>query len=415
MTPKQYKHIFEEHAYKLTPDCSSDGIFLVKEADVVVVGSGFFGLTLAHRISTRSNLRVIVLEKRNHLGGNAFSFRDQETNIEVHQYGSHLFHTSNQAVWDFVKQFAVFTSYEHRVKTIFQGQVFSLPINLHTISQFIGRCLTPEMARDWVGGQKTKISNDAKNLEEQAIKLIGEPLYRAFVKGYTSKQWQTDPTDLPADIIKRLPVRFNFDDRYFDDVYQGLPQEGYGKLFEEMYKSGNFQVELGCDFDIDRYNLNDFRQIVYTGPIDRFFSYKFGTLGWRTLDFEFEKIDSDDFQGCSVMNYADIDVKHTRIHEFKHLHPERKQSNSKTIISREYSRFATDVDEPYYPINSAIDRDKLKKYRHEASKLNNVIFGGRLGRYQYLDMHMAIASAFRTADEIMERFGGNFSASKLEN
>jgi UDP-galactopyranose mutase len=371
--------------------------------DVVVVGAGFFGLTLAHEISTKTEYSVVVIDKRNHLGGNAYSYTDPSTNIEIHKYGSHLFHTSNERVWEFVNQFSSFTSYTHFVKTLYNGQVFSMPINLHTISQFANRYMNPEEARKWIEKQRGEIIASPKNLEEQAIKFIGKPLYEAFIKGYTKKQWATNPVDLPTEIISRLPIRYNFNDRYFSDVYEGLPTNGYGQLFENMRSSGNFEVRLGIDFNPSDFQISKFNKLIYTGPVDRFFDYKYGVLGWRTLDFEEERLDINDFQGTSVMNIADVNIPYTRIHEFKHLHPERTQSETSTIIFKEFSRFSGKFDEPYYPINSESDRKMLQLYRKDAGELENVIFGGRLGRYQYLDMHMAIASALNTADDFLSK------------
>jgi UDP-galactopyranose mutase len=371
--------------------------------DVVIVGAGFFGLTLAHEISTKTKQSVIVLDKRYHMGGNAYSYNDPSTNIEIHKYGSHLFHTSNQRVWDFVNQFSSFTSYTHFVKTLYNGQVFSMPINLHTISQFVNRYMDPQEAREWIEKQREGNIVNPRNFEEQAIKFIGKPLYEAFIKGYTKKQWATNPVDLPAEIISRLPIRYNFNDRYFSDVYEGLPTMGYGELFENMRSSGNFEVRLGYEFNPSDFQISKFNKLIYTGPVDRFFDYKYGVLGWRTLDFEEERLETNDFQGTSVMNIADENIPYTRIHEFKHLHPERNQSENTTIIFREFSRFAGKDDEPYYPINSESDRKILQLYRKDASELENVIFGGRLGRYQYLDMHMAIASALNTADNLLSK------------
>lgn len=372
--------------------------------DVLVVGAGFYGLTIAHQISLNSNLKVLVVDKRDHLGGNAYSYTDLQTNIEVHKYGSHLFHTSNEKVWNFVNQFATFNLYSHSVKTIHKDQVFPFPINLLTINHFLGKNLSPTEAQVWMQEQILNVKNSPKNLEEQAISLVGKDLYEAFIKGYTQKQWQTDPKLLPKEIINRIPVRFDFNDKYFDDTYEGLPREGYGNLFQEMVRSGNFQVELNFDFEVSNLDLSRFVQVFYSGPIDRFFSYEFGVLGWRTIDFIQEFHEVNNYQGGAVVNYADTNVPYTRIHEFKHLHPEREQSKEKTLIFKEYSRFAAENDEPYYPINSLADRDILLKYRRETKKFKNVVFGGRLGRYLYLDMHMAIASAFSEADQFLANF-----------
>ncbi|CUR59425.1 UDP-galactopyranose mutase [metagenome] len=366
--------------------------------DLVVVGSGFFGLTIAERCATELGLNVLVIERRHHLGGNAYSEAEPETGIEVHVYGAHLFHTSNEKVWEYVNRFTKFTGYQHRVFAKYQGQVYSFPMNLGLINQFFGHSHTPDEARALIAEQSSEIATeDATNLEEKAISLIGRPLYEAFVKGYTAKQWQTDPQDLSADIITRLPVRYNFENRYFNDTYEGLPVDGYTAWLTRMADHPNIEVRLETDF-LDATNglAAEFKgkvPIVYTGPVDEYFGNSEGRLSWRTVDLEAEVLEVDDFQGTSVMNYNDIDVPWTRIHEFKHFHPERTYLPGKTVIVHEYSRAATEDDEPYYPINTAEDRATLLKYRELAKKEPMVLFGGRLGTYKYLDMHMAIGSA----------------------
>ena len=366
--------------------------------DLVVVGSGFFGLTIAERCATELGLKVLILERRHHVGGNAYSEPEPETGIEVHVYGAHLFHTSNDKVWEYVNRFTDFTGYQHRVFAKFQGQVYSFPMNLGLINQFFGKSHTPDEARALIAEQASEIDTaEASNLEEKGISLIGRPLYEAFVKGYTAKQWQTDPRELSPDIISRLPVRYDFNNRYFNDKYEGLPVNGYTAWLEKMAGHPNIEVRLDTDF-LDPANgwLEKFRgkvPIVYTGPVDEYFGNSEGRLSWRTVDLEPEVLDVDDFQGTSVMNYNDQDVPYTRIHEFKHFHPERTYISGKTVIVHEYSRFAEEGDEPYYPINTAEDREKLLKYRDLAAKEPMVLFGGRLGTYKYLDMHMAIGSA----------------------
>ncbi len=371
-------------------------------ADLVVVGAGFFGLTIAERCATELGLKVLVLDRRYHLGGNAYSEKEPETGIEVHVYGAHLFHTSNKRVWDYVTRFTEFTNYQHRVFATYQGEVYSFPMNLGLINQFFGKNHTPDEARALIAELASEIAtDDAKNLEEKAISLIGRPLYEAFVKGYTAKQWQTDPKDLSADIITRLPVRYNFNNRYFNDTYEGLPVDGYTAWLERMADHPNIEVRLNTDFfDV----AEDFKgkvPIVYTGPLDEYFGNSQGRLSWRTVDLLPSVVEVDDFQGTSVMNYNDADIPFTRIHEFKHFHPERTYLPGKTVIVHEYSRFAEEGDEPYYPINTAEDREKLLKYRElakaETAQLR-VLFGGRLGTYQYLDMHMAIGSALSMFD-----------------
>jgi UDP-galactopyranose mutase len=334
--------------------------------DLVVVGSGFFGLTIAERCANELGLRVLVLERRHHLGGNAYSEVEPETGIEVHVYGAHLFHTSNEKVWEYVNRFTKFTSYQHRVFAKYQGQVYSFPMNLGLINQFFGKSHTPDEARALIAEQASEIATeDAGNLEEKGISLIGRPLYEAFVKGYTAKQWQTDPKDLSAGIITRLPVRYNFENRYFNDTYEGLPVDGYTAWLTRMADHPNIEIRLETDF-LDSANgvAHEFKgkvPIVYTGPVDEYFGNSEGRLSWRTVDLEAEVLDVDDFQGTSVMNYNDAEVPWTRIHEFKHFHPERTYLPGKTVIVHEYSRAATEDDEPYYPINTAEDRAKLLK------------------------------------------------------
>jgi UDP-galactopyranose mutase len=267
-------------------------------------------------------------------------------------------------------------------------------MNLGLISQFFGRYFTPDEARALIAEQASEIrTEDAKNLEEKAISLIGRPLYEAFVRGYTAKQWQTDPKELSPDIITRLPVRYTFDNRYFSDRYEGLPVHGYTAWLTRMADHPNIEVRLDTDFRDHRDEYVGKVPVVYTGPVDEYFDHREGRLSWRTVDLEAEVKDVDDFQGCPVMNYNDEDVPYTRIHEFKHFHPERTHLPGKTVIVHEYSRFATDDDEPYYPVNTAEDRAKLLRYRELAKKEPMVLFGGRLGTYKYLDMHMAIGSA----------------------
>ena len=362
--------------------------------DLVVVGSGFFGLTIAERCATELGLNVLVLERRHHLGGNAYSEADPETGIEMHVYGAHLFHTSNEKVWEYVNRFTSFTNYQHRVFGQYDGQVYSLPMNLALINSFFGKSHTPDGARALIKEQASEFDTaDAANFEEKAISLIGRPLYEAFIKGYTAKQWQTDPTKLSAEIITRLPVRYNFDNRWFNDTYEGLPVDGYTAWLTRMAEHPNIEVRLETDFFDVAEEFKGKVPIVYTGPVDEYFGNSEGRLSWRTVDLEAEVKEVDDFQGCAVMNYNDQDVPWTRIHEFKHFHPERTYISGKTVIVHEYSRFAEDDDEPYYPINTAEDREKLLKYRELAKKEPMVLFGGRLGTYKYLDMHMAIGSA----------------------
>ncbi|MDO5669301.1 MAG: UDP-galactopyranose mutase [Corynebacterium sp.] len=370
--------------------------------DLIVVGSGLFGLTVAERAASQLGKKVLIVERRNHLGGNAYSEAEPETGIEIHKYGAHLFHTSNKKVWDYVNQFTDFTGYQHRVFAMHDGTAYQFPMGLGLINQFFGRYYSPDEARELIKEQASEIdSKEANNLEEKAISLIGRPLYEAFIRDYTAKQWQTDPKNLPAGNITRLPVRYNFNNRYFNDTYEGLPVDGYAAWLERMAEHELIDVSLHTDWFEVRDELraqSPDAPVVYTGPLDRYFDYSAGQLGWRTLDFHTEVQQTGDFQGTPVMNYNDADVPYTRIHEFRHFHPEREDvyPKDKTVIMKEYSRFAEEGDEPYYPINTPEDREMLKAYRELAAaevRNNKVLFGGRLGTYQYLDMHMAIASA----------------------
>jgi len=368
--------------------------------DLVVVGSGFFGLTIAERCARDLGMRVLVVERRDHIGGNAYTEPEPETGIEVHRYGAHLFHTSNERVWQYANRFTAFTGYQHRVFTAYKGRVYPMPINLGTICEYFGRMMSPDEARALVAEQSAEVAaGTAANLEEKAVSLIGRPLYEAFIRGYTSKQWQTDPAELPAEIITRLPVRYTFDSRYFSDTYQGLPVDGYTAWLTRMADHRDIEVRLSTEFADLRASVVGQVPVVYTGPLDAYFGFAAGDLGWRTLDFEQEVLPTGDFQGTSVMNYADEDVPYTRIHEFRHFHPERDwYPDDQTVIMREYSRFAGRGDEPYYPINTAEDRARLLTYREMADAERGVLFGGRLGTYQYLDMHMAIGAALSMYD-----------------
>jgi UDP-galactopyranose mutase len=376
--------------------------------DLVVVGSGFFGLTVAERVASQLDKNVLVIDRRDHIGGNAYSEPEPETGIEIHRYGAHLFHTSNERVWEYVNQFTRFTGYQHKVYSIYQGRTYSLPINLATICQYFERSFSPADARAFVAEQSAEIETaEAANLEEKAISLIGRPLYEAFIRGYTKKQWQTDPKELPAAVIARLPVRYTFDNRYFNDTHEGLPVDGYTAWLTRMAEHPNIEVRLSTDYFDIRDQLPADVPTVFTGPIDKYFGYEAGELGWRTLDFEQEVLPIGDFQGTSVMNYADEDVPFTRIHEFRHFHPERDYPQDKTVVVREYSRNASTGDEPYYPINTPEDRAKLERYRELAAKEaaeKRVLFGGRLGTYKYLDMHMAIGSALSMFDNRIRPF-----------
>ena len=396
------------------------------QPDVLVVGSGIFGLTVAERLATQQGKRVLVVDKRDHIGGNAYSEFDTETGIECHKYGAHLFHTSDETVWRYVNQFTKFTGYVHHVYAMYQRkdaerpEVFPMPVNLGTINQFFRSNYTPDEARELIARQAknnpaAKENRQPVNLAEQGISLIGEPLFNAFIKNYTAKQWQTPAEELSPEIIKRLPVRYTYNNRYFKDTYEGLPQDGYEAWFQRMVESGNksrgsVTVKLKTDYFKDA-NIKRLRDdgvtTIYTGPIDQFYDYQFGELSWRSLKLDKEVVNVHDFQGCPVMNYNDLEPKFTRIHEFKHFHPERADNvakwpgyapdYNKTVIVREYSKAWQQGDEPYYPINTTKDKAKLAKYQDlaQADKSKQIYFGGRLGEYAYYDMDKSFASALK--------------------
>ena len=313
----------------------------VKYPDLVVVGAGLVGLTVAQQAVEHAGARVHIIDVRDHIGGNAYSYMDEETGAEIHKYGAHLFHTSNKRVWDYVNRFTSFTDYVHRVYATHDGEVYPLPINLGTINQFFHARYTPAEAQKLIAEQAGELAGtDPQNLNDKGIQLIGRPLYEAFIKNYTGKQWQTDPAELPASIVKRLPVRFNYDNRYFKDTWEGLPADGYTKWMERMIDDPRITVSLGVDFfdESQPYNRKALRAagvpVVYTGPVDRYFGYELGDLKWRTVDFKEVRYDEGDHFGCPVMNFSDADVPYTRAIEFKNFNPERRdrQNPDKTVV-----------------------------------------------------------------------------------
>jgi UDP-galactopyranose mutase len=360
----------------------------------LVVGSGVFGATIAERIAKDLNERVVVIEQRNHIGGNSFSSKDPQTGIECHHYGSHIFHTSTEAVWRYIGYFCNFNHYQHRVLTWYQNKTYSMPVNLNTINAFYQKNLTPAEVADFLKEELSKEYYQAPaNLEQKAISQIGRSIYKALIQGYTQKQWGKDPRTLPSEIINRIPVRYNFDDKYFNDPRQGIPIGGFGQLIGTMLQHPNIKIHLNTDFFTIRELIPADCQIIYSGPIDRFFNYRFGRLEWRSLSFEKKMLDIPDFQGIAVMNYAEAGVPYTRIHEFKHLTPEQAVSPHQTLICMEYPKNYTTGDEPYYPINTTDNQKIYQQYAAASRQLPHVIFGGRLGSYSYLDMDRAIESA----------------------
>lgn len=376
------------------------------DINYLVVGSGFWGATFAQKIASVLDKKVLVIDKRNHFGGNCFSEIDSETQIEYHKYGSHIFHTSYQDVWEFVNQFGNFNNYKHKVLTTFKHKVYSMPINLSTINSFYSLNLIPEEAKNFIDEEIKKARiNNPKNLEEKAISLIGKELYEAFVKGYTQKQWGIEPKYLPPEIITRLPVRFNYDFHYFSDRYEGIPVEGYGKLFENMLSHKNIEVKLNTNYKEIKSQIPTSCKVIYTGMVDELFDYKYGQLGWKSLEFKLQRQGVKDFQGTSVMNFSNEEIPYTRCHEFKHLHPERKGAfdSSKTVVSFEYPKSYEKGDDAYYPVNSEKNNEIYEKYKNEINQNPNLIVGGRLGAYQYWDMDKTIKNALDTFYSLVER------------
>lgn len=367
----------------------------------IIVGSGFFGSVIAERIATQLRERVLVIEKKNHIGGNCFSLDDPETGIHYHLYGTHIFHTSNERVWKYINRFTEFNGYFHQVLTTYKGKVYQMPVNLETINSFYGVSLKPYEVEGFLKKEigKENITKPS-NFEEKAISMMGRPLYEAFIHGYTLKQWQKDPKDMPESVLTRLPFRKNYNESYYYSRWQGMPLHGYGKIFEHLMASEKIDVMLNTDFFDIRDRIPADTKIIYSGPIDQFFDYKYGKLEYRTLRFEKEIVPYEDFQGTSVMNYADVDIPYTRIHEPKHLHPERSDyPKDRSMIIREYSSL-DDGTNPYYPINDNRNQSLILQYREEASKLRNTIISGRLGDYKYYDMHDTINHALEIYDMI---------------
>lgn len=365
--------------------------------DFLIVGAGLFGAVFAYE-AKKTGKKVLVIEKRDHIGGNCYSYDYPKTDINVHKYGPHIFHTSSESIWKYINSFACFNNYRHRVLTTAGGEIYSLPINLATINKFYNLNLKPEEAGDFL---KSKISeiHFPRNLEEKAISLIGRELYETFVKGYTIKQWNCDPRDLPPEIITRLPVRTTYNDGYYDDDYQGMPIGGYSPIFEKLLK--DIPVELKTDFfEKKDYWKSIAKTIVYTGPIDRYFNYCYGKLRWRSCRFEMEKLPLDDYQGVSIMNYADQDVPYTRIVEPKHFYGEKTDLSHETVIIREYP--CDNPAEPYYPVRLKADEEILAKYQKAQRLESNVLFGGRLAEYKYFNMDQVISRALEQVNKLLK-------------
>ena len=362
----------------------------------LIVGAGFSGAVIGRELAEKQH-KVTIIDQRQHIAGNCFTKRDEETQIMEHVYGPHIFHTSDEQVWDYLNEHGEFKSYTNRVKITYQNEVYSLPINLHTINQFYKKAFNPVQAKTWIQSIADTNIAEPKNFEEQALKFVGKDLYEAFLKGYTKKQWGCEPTELPASILKRLPVRFNYDDNYFSHKYQGIPVEGYTPIVASILNHKNIEVQLNQEFNQPL--IEHFDHIIWTGQLDQWFNYSEGQLGYRTLDFE--KFSGEgDFQGTAVMNYGDENVPYTRISEHKHFAP--WESHENTIYFKEYSRACEEKDIPYYPIRLVTDKVLLDKYLHLANLEQKVTFAGRLGTYRYMDMGVTIKEALILSQKILK-------------
>lgn len=368
----------------------------MKKYDYLIVGSGLFGATFAYEAAKRGKY-VKIIEKRDHVAGNIYT--KEIDGIQVHQYGAHIFHTSNKEIWDYINQFAEFNRYTNSPVANYNGEIYNMPFNMNTFNKMWG-VITPEEARAKINEQRQEMSGkEPRNLEEQAISLIGRDIYEKLVKGYTEKQWGQRATELPAFIIRRLPVRLTYDNNYFNDTYQGIPIGGYTQIVEKMLDSDLIDVETGVDFfdKKDEY-LKKYPKIIFTGMIDQFFNYQLGELQYRSLKFETEELDIDNYQGNAVVNYTDSKTPYTRIIEHKHFEF-GKGNKDKTIITREYPETWHRGDEPYYPVNNTKNNELYKKYKELSKSVPNVLFGGRLGQYRYYDMHQVIHAALTVVSQ----------------
>ena len=375
----------------------------LKNKKIAVVGAGLSGAVIAHELALKG-CRVELFESRSHLAGNCYTERDAATGIMLHTYGPHIFHTSNERVWNYVRQFGEFVPFVNRVKAISKGRIYSLPINLLTINTFFGKTLSPHEARVFLQTLGDLSITEPKSFEEQALRFLGKDLYEAFFKGYTQKQWGLSPSSLPASILKRLPVRFNYDDNYYSSTFQGIPKEGYTALVAKILDHPSINVSLNHHFR--REQANNFDHTFYTGPLDAWFGYIEGRLRYRTLDFALERHEGD-YQGNAVINYCDPDIPWTRITEHKYFTP--WETHEKTIVSKEYSRACTENDIPYYPIRLLEDQKLLTTYVTLAYAEKSVTFLGRLATYRYIDMHVAIAEALNVAEAFIHN-GANLAA-----
>ncbi|QOV62484.1 UDP-galactopyranose mutase [Kosakonia pseudosacchari] len=363
---------------------------------VAIVGAGISGAVIA-RLLAEQGIASVVFDKRSHVAGNCHSERDPQTNVMLHVYGPHIFHTDDKEVWDFVNQYSEFMPFTNRVKAVYKGNVYLLPVNLHTINQFFNKTMRPDEARAFIESKADKSIVEPQNFEEQAISMIGRELYEAFFRGYTRKQWGCEPTQLPASILKRLPLRFNYNDNYFNHQYQGMPKEGYTAMVANILDHELIEVRTGIEFVAS--GSAAWQHVFWSGALDGYFNFSEGRLGYRTLDFERFTADGD-YQGTAVINYCEEDIPYTRITEHKHFSP--WESHEKTTCYREFSRFCSEDDIPYYPIRMVKEKELLNRYLDKALELNNTTFVGRLGTYRYLDMDVTIREAIDVARKFLE-------------
>lgn len=360
-----------------------------------IAGAGFSGAVIARELAEAGH-EAVVFDTRDHVAGNCHTERDAESGVMVHRYGPHIFHTADETVWEYVNRHGEMVPYNHRVRTTVGGRVYLMPVNLLTINQLFGTALRPEEARAFVAGQADRTIAEPANFEEQALAMFGRDIYEAFFRGYTVKQWGLAPTEIPASVLRRLPLRFSYDDSYFDHPHQAIPREGYTAIVASILDHPGIEVRLSTRYDAE--DRGEFDHSIWTGPIDAWFGYSHGRLGYRTLDFE-EIRDTGDHLGCSVMNFGDLEVPHTRIAEHKHFAP--WETHERTVCYRETSRLAGPEDIPYYPIRMVNDKSLLTRYLDAARAESGVSFVGRLGTYRYLDMDVTIGEALRAAAGIL--------------
>lgn len=377
----------------------------------LIIGAGFSGAVLARELAGKKDCTIDVWEERNHIGGNCHTSRDEETGVMIHRYGPHIFNTDKKEIWDYVNSFDTFMPYVHRVKAVHNGNVYPLPVNLYTLNQFFNRTFTPESAKIFLNALGDKTIIDPKNFEEQALRFIGKDLYKAFFHGYTKKQWGCEPSELPASVLKRIPVRFNYDDNYHNNIFTGIPVNGYTAVIEKVLNHPAINVQLNKKFDPQQ-ATGEYDHVFFTGPIDAYFNYEYGRLGYRTVTFE-SSIHSGDYQGVTQINYCDENIPYTRITEHKHFAP--WEHHNKTNVFIEYSKETDPNNDPYYPKRLKKDKELLDLYRNKANSLQKISFLGRLATYRYLDMHQVIGEAIDFATVFTKNRGAGYQIPVFPN